>query len=481
MSTRETLSLVRGVTLAPAAEGRRALAGRIRLMLPPTSPGVGAALDALGAGGHSLEELSELAGRDGLTHAAIFQSLLGALRAHGALARLLHLEGVAIAALSPEGSSLARGSPRASTRYQLSRFAFTRVADGGTLLEVPLSKPSVWMPTWHGPALLGALATPRLPAELGAAVPGIPEDAAVAFLGMLQEAGALAEVDPEGVAVEPEALTTWEFHDLLFHGWTRWGRQERGYGGATFRFRDRLPEPAKKPAPPGSAIALAVPDLARAERSDPPLTAVLERRRSVRAHGSRPLTRDELGELLYRAVGLRRAALERRGETEARPYPSGGAIYETAVYVIAHRCEGLETGLYSYRPEDHSLYHVAPRSPELEGLLKLAAAGAMISEPPQVLLVLTARFARMAWKYETVAYTNMLKHVGVIFQTLYLVATAMGLAPCALGGGGADLFARAAGLDPLVEGSVGEFILGTRPEPAAPERQGEAPAAAKGS
>ncbi len=481
MTTRETLTLVRGVTLAPAAEGRRALAGRIRLTLPPTSPGVGAALEALGAGGHSLDELSELAGRDGLTHAAIFQSLLGALRAHGALARLLQLDGVTLAALTPEGSAPAREAPRAGTRYQLSRFAFTRVADGGLLLEVPLSKSNVWMPTWHGPALLGALATPRLPAELGAVVPGIAEDAAVAFLGMLQEVGALAEVGPDGGALEPESLATWEFHDLLFHGWTRWGRPERGYGGATYRFRDRLPEPGKKPVPPGQAIALAVPDLGRAARSDPPLTSVLEHRRSIREHGAQPVTRDQLGELLYRAVGLRRVNLDRRGETEARPYPAGGAIYETEVYVIVHRCEGLEAGLYCYRPDDHSLHLVAPRSPELEGLLKLAAAGAMISTPPQVLLVLTARFARMAWKYETIAYATMLKHVGVIFQTLYLVATAMGLAPCALGGGGADLFGRAAGLDPLVEGSVGEFILGTRPDEPAPEPQGEAPAEAKGS
>jgi SagB-type dehydrogenase family enzyme len=80
------------------------------------------------------------------------------------------------------------------------------------------------------------------------------------------------------------------------------------------------------------------------------------------------------------------------------------------------------------------------------------------------MLVLTARFAKVAWKYETMAYAAMLKHVGVIFQTLYLVATAMGLAPCGLGGGSAEMFARASGLDPLVEGSVGEFLLGSAPE-----------------
>jgi hypothetical protein len=41
------------------------------------------------------------------------------------------------------------------------------------------------------------------------------------------------------------------------------------------------------------------------------------------------------------------------------------------------------------------------------------------------------------------------------------VATAMGLAPCALGGGDSALFAEAVGANSLEESSVGEFILGS--------------------
>jgi hypothetical protein len=44
---------------------------------------------------------------------------------------------------------------------------------------------------------------------------------------------------------------------------------------------------------------------------------------------------------------------------------------------------------------------------------------------------------------------------------MYLAATAMNLAPCALGCGDSDLFARAAGTDYYVETSVGEFLLGS--------------------
>ena len=95
------------------------------------------------------------------------------------------------------------------------------------------------------------------------------------------------------------------------------------------------------------------------------------------------------------------------------------------------------------------------------GLLRDAAESTAIAEDNlQVLLILAARFPRVAWKYESIAYALTLKHVGVVLQTMYLAATAMGLGPCAIGGGDADLFARAAGTDYYAETSVGEFLLG---------------------
>ena len=80
-----------------------------------------------------------------------------------------------------------------------------------------------------------------------------------------------------------------------------------------------------------------------------------------------------------------------------------------------------------------------------------------------MLLIVSARFARVAWKYESIAYALTLKHVGVLYQTMYLAATAMGLAPCGIGAGDADLFARAVGSDYYAETSVGEFLLGSAP------------------
>ena len=47
---------------------------------------------------------------------------------------------------------------------------------------------------------------------------------------------------------------------------------------------------------------------------------------------------------------------------------------------------------------------------------------------PQVLLTVASRFARISWKYEGMAYATTLRNVGAFYQTLWLVATAMGIA-----------------------------------------------------
>ena len=60
------------------------------------------------------------------------------------------------------------------------------------------------------------------------------------------------------------------------------------------------------------------------------------------------------------------------------------------------------------------------------------------------------------------AYALLLKDLGVILQSLYLVATSMGLAGCAQGGGDSLLFSNLIGCDDLVESSIGEFALGSR-------------------
>jgi len=149
-------------------------------------------------------------------------------------------------------------------------------------------------------------------------------------------------------------------------------------------------------------------------------------------------------------------------ERSGRPYPNGGCCYELEFYGAVSVCEGLSPALFHYCPKTHQLYRVADWTRELNELFERAYYAADQQSLPRILIILSARFQRVAWKYEAIAYALVLKHVGVVYQTMYLVATAMGLAPCALGGGDSDLFAAIARTNYYAETSVGEFILGSR-------------------
>jgi SagB-type dehydrogenase family enzyme len=137
-------------------------------------------------------------------------------------------------------------------------------------------------------------------------------------------------------------------------------------------------------------------------------------------------------------------------------------VHELEVYPLLVDCPGAEPGLGHYDTAGHALERVADPGPRTKIMVDRARAAALLDADPQVLLVVTARFGRVMWKYETIAYSLVLKHVGVLYQTIYLVGEAMGLAVCGLGGGDAGDFAAASGLDYFAEGSVGELLVGSR-------------------
>jgi SagB-type dehydrogenase family enzyme len=248
----------------------------------------------------------------------------------------------------------------------------------------------------------------------------------------------------------------WAAHDLLFHARTRAGYGRILRGKIAIEGEERTPL-VPSDTMRGARIPLELPDRLRLLVEDLPYAVVSERRQSRRRQGSVPPTSAQLSEFLFRTLH------ERDGR---RPYPSGGARYPLQAYVAVHRCLGVAAGLYAYHPARHELSTVSEAGPAVDRLLAEAAGAAAVELPPQILLVLAARYDCMHGPYPDIAYSLILKEVGAVFQTAMLAAAAMGLAACPLGCGNSLLLAQLAGIDPQIESSVGELMLGSLAETA---------------
>jgi SagB-type dehydrogenase family enzyme len=339
----------------------------------------------------------------------------------------------------------------------LSPYTFLHVVDGELVLESAASDHRVILNdphTWQQVIETGC----------GRRSGGTETDGLI--VGILAGIGMLTSKAPG--ANSPLAQAT-EFHDLLMHQRSRLGTFDTPFG-AEFPYLGIAEPPAPFPDSGADAIALPIPAAAVVRSRDPSLIEVMENRCSLREYSEEPLTLAQVGEFLFRCArargeygpnpedGLPYVAVD-------KPMPSGGGMHELELYLVAGNVEDLASGVYHYLAHRHALERIQASAAEAEAVLAAAQYAAAAAKPPPLLIKITSRFARLAWKYRAIGYATTLKNVGVIYQTMYLVATAMGLAPCALGSG--DEVAGRLALGPAAAGQlgVGEFMLG---RPASP-------------
>ena len=350
--------------------------------------------------------------------------------------------------------------------FKLSRFCSLRAEGSALVAETPLSAYKVVI---HDPRILTVIQSLISAADIPGLSQrtGVPEEHLRLLIALLGQAGIVGPADAPGSGEDGGPLRQWEFHDLYFHSRSRVGRHSNAYGGTyPYDSKEVPPPPAVKIGTSGRAvIELPKVDMAALERNDKPFAKVVADRRSNRKHHETAfISKAQLSEFLFRTCRVIQVFPPRPFELCSKPYPGGGSVYELEVYPLIDRCDGIDPGLYHYQGETHALGRVKDLTPEVRTLLDLAYATIAGESRPQILLLITARFGRISWKYRSVTYALILKHVGILYHNFYLAAAAMGLAPCALGGGDSDLFAKATGLDYFEEGAVGEFIIGTPQE-----------------
>jgi SagB-type dehydrogenase family enzyme len=358
----------------------------------------------------------------------------------------------------------------------LSRFAYMRRRANEMVLESPRAGALFRIPDAKTAAALAALSSPRQISKLRqqAGFPGLQVLALLVDSHILFKVGASGDQGLRATEGD-ENLVLWDFHDLVFHARSTEGRHANPLGGTYPFVGASEPPPAVRAQWPGEKIDLGkfLPG-----DSEPPSPAVklLRERHSVRTFDDqRPITLAELSRFLDSSARVKSqwsSKLDFGGGDDggplltytARPYPAGGSSYELELYLAVDKCDGLARGFYHYDAGNHSLVPIPARANALDAQLKAAAQAMGADAVPQILITMAARFGRISWKYSSIAYALVLKDVGVLMQTLYLMATDMGLGGCAIGSTNIDLFAKMTGLEFHVEGAVGQFALGREAE-----------------
>lgn len=151
-------------------------------------------------------------------------------------------------------------------------------------------------------------------------------------------------------------------------------------------------------------------------------------RRSIRSYTDEPLTREEVGQVLWAAAGKTVDGIT--GATRA--YPSAGGIYPLDVYLVAGNVDNLPAGVYRYDWREHSLELLMEG--DQRGALRRAALGqGMIADAPAN-LVFTADVERTARRYGSRGedrYVSM--DLGGAGQNVHLQAEALGLGTVVVG------------------------------------------------
>ena len=349
----------------------------------------------------------------------------------------------------------------------LSRFAYMRRRGNEMVLESPRAGALFKICSPKIAAAIAEMSTPQ-PIKRLRRQEGFP---GTELLALLVDCRILFKTRAGDSGLRPEEgdddLVLWDFHDLLFHARSTEGRQANPLGGTYPYARLMPPRPAVRPRWPGRKIDLR--KLSAHSEAISPIAKLLHERHSTRSFDDqRPITLLELSRFLdstARVLSRYRSRVDLGDAAPSvayavRPYPSAGASYELELYLAVDKCEGLASGFYHYDAGGHALVPIRARTREFEALLMAAEFAMDVPAAPQILITIAARFGRISWKYSSLAYALILKDVGVLTQTFYLMATDMGLGGCAIGSTNIELFAKMTGIEFHVEGPVGQFALG---------------------
>lgn len=157
------------------------------------------------------------------------------------------------------------------------------------------------------------------------------------------------------------------------------------------------------------------------------LEEAIEKRRSVRNYSKKPITLNQLSQLLFSAQGITGKIYDQ----PIRTAPSAGALYPFEIYVIANNIESLPRGVYHYSVRNHFLEEI--KSGDFRKEITSAGLKQEMLGDADVTFVLSAIFNRIRFKYGERGFRYVYIEAGHISQNLYLQAVSLGLGSVAVG------------------------------------------------
>jgi len=177
---------------------------------------------------------------------------------------------------------------------------------------------------------------------------------------------------------------------------------------------------------PDSTARIKLPEARFSKGAD--LWDIVLRRRSVRKYSpDLTIPLDILSALLWASQGITAEA----GDFQFRTVPSAGGLYPIETYLMVRAVDGLEPGIYHYRPYAFDLELI--KAGDFSRQTAQAALGQSMVADSHVTFIWTAVVQRSKWKYQQRAYRYIYLDAGHIAQNLYLAGTAEGLGVCGIG------------------------------------------------
>lgn len=220
------------------------------------------------------------------------------------------------------------------------------------------------------------------------------------------------------------------------------------------------PEHEYRRAPEAAMQALAAP-----QRRE--FDALLAQRMTCRNFDeAASVSASDLATMLYRVWGATGTYEIAPGAVAVKKSsPGGGGLHGTEAYVLVQRAEGLTPGLYHYLSLQHALEPLqAMTAEEAASLAHRCVAGQHWFANVPVMVIMTARFDRLFWKYRrhTKAWRVVHLDIGHLSQTMYLSAADLGLGAFVTAAINDRDIDPALKLTPLREGAIAIVGFGPR-------------------